>query len=57
VTVHLYLVTTWTGTPTNRQPEEHSTIAWFSESQAAGVQLAHPAYPMLFTRYLASPDW
>ena len=56
VTVHLYLVTAWTGTPTNRQHEEHSAIAWFSESQAAGLPLAHPAYPMLFARYLASAD-
>jgi 8-oxo-dGTP diphosphatase len=56
VTVHLYLVTAWVGTPTNRQPEEHSAIGWFSELQTAGLPLAHPAYPMLFARYLASPD-
>jgi 8-oxo-dGTP diphosphatase len=56
VTVHLYLVTAWAGTPTNRQPDEHSAIGWFSESQVAGLSLAHPAYPSLFARYLASPD-
>src|SRR6185503_8810308 len=28
--VHLFLVTAWTGTPFNRQPEEHSLIHWFN---------------------------
>jgi 8-oxo-dGTP diphosphatase len=54
VTVHLYLVTAWSGTPANRQLEEHSVIGWFSLEQAAELPLAHPAYPMLFARYLAS---
>lgn len=52
VTVYLYLVTDWTGTPTNRQLEEHSTIEWFSLEQAAGLSLAHPDYPKIFARYL-----
>ena len=54
VTVHLYLVTAWTGTPSNRQLEEHSAIGWFSLAQAAGLPLAHPSYPTLFARYLGS---
>lgn len=54
VTVHLYLVTAWSGTPANRQLEEHSDIGWFSLEQAAELPLAHPAYPMLLARYLAS---
>jgi hypothetical protein len=29
VTMYLYLVTDWTGTPTNRQLEEHSTKGWY----------------------------
>ena len=52
VTVHLYLVTDWTGTPTNRQREEHSTIDWFSLEQATQLSLAHPDYPAIFARYL-----
>lgn len=52
VTVYLYLVTDWTGTPTNRQLEEHSSIEWFSLEQAAGLPLAHPDYPKIFARYL-----
>jgi 8-oxo-dGTP diphosphatase len=54
VTVYLYLVTDWTGTPTNRQLEEHSTIGWFSLEQATQLQLAHPDYPTIFARYLNS---
>jgi 8-oxo-dGTP diphosphatase len=54
VTLHLYLVTDWTGTPTNRQPEEHSAIGWFSLAQATQLSLAHPSYPALFARFLAS---
>jgi mutator protein MutT len=54
VTVYLYLVTDWTGTPTNRQLEEHSTIGWFSLEQAAGLPLAHPDYPTIFAKYLTA---
>ena len=54
LTLHLYLVTAWTGTPTNRQIEEHSEIGWLSPEQAARLPLAHPSYPALFARFLAS---
>ena len=52
LTVHLYLVTAWTGEPVNRQLEEHSEIRWFSLEQTAGLSLADPSYPKLFARYL-----
>ncbi len=52
LTVYLYLVTAWTGTPINRQPEEHSAIGWFSLDEATQLQLADPSYPILFARYL-----
>jgi 8-oxo-dGTP diphosphatase len=51
---HIYLVTAWTGTPVNRQPEEHSVIEWFSQAQANELPLADPIYPELFARYLNS---
>ena len=51
---HLYLVTAWTGSPINRQPEEHSAIGWFSLAQAIQLPLADPGYPELFARYLSS---
>jgi 8-oxo-dGTP diphosphatase len=53
--VHLYLVTAWTGSPANRQPEEHSTIGWFSLAEVTRLPLADPIYPTLFARYLGSP--
>jgi mutator protein MutT len=54
LTVHLYLVTAWQGIPTNRQPEEHSEIGWFSLAEATQLHFADPSYPLLFERYLAS---
>jgi 8-oxo-dGTP diphosphatase len=50
--VHIYLVTDWTGTPVNMQPEEHSTIGWFSVEEAARLELADAIYPTLFEKYL-----
>src|SRR5215212_4962011 len=54
LTVHLYLVTAWTGTPFNRQLEEHSIIHWFSLAEAIQLSLADSSYPALFERYLPS---
>ena len=50
--VHLYRVSGWSGIPVNRQPEEHSTIGWFTLAQAITLPLADPMYPALFARYL-----
>jgi mutator protein MutT len=50
--VHIYLVTDWTGTPINIQPEEHSTIGWFSVEEAVRLDLADAIYPTLFAKYL-----
>jgi len=52
---HLYLVTAWTGTPVNRQPEEHSEIRWFSLEEATQLELASSSYPELFARYIKPP--
>jgi 8-oxo-dGTP diphosphatase len=46
--VYFYCVTEWTGTPVNRQLEEHSTIQWFSYDDAVKLNLAHHSYPGLF---------
>ena len=54
LTVHLYLVTAWQGTPVNRQLEEHSQIRWFSLEEAIQLDLADQTYPALFARYLSS---
>ncbi len=54
LTLYLYLVTAWTGTPANRQLEEHSAIDWFSLEEAVQLPLAHPDYPRIFARYLGA---
>ena len=45
---HFYLVTAWRGRPSNRQPDEHSEIAWFSFAAAQQLSLADPRYIELF---------
>ena len=55
LTMHLYRVTKWKGTPYNRQPEEHSVIHWFSVAEAEGLKLADASYPRLFARYIDGP--
>jgi mutator protein MutT len=54
--LHLYTVTAWTGSPVNRQPDEHSEIAWFSLDAACRLDLAHPSYPALFRRMLQAGE-
>ena len=51
---HVYLVLAWRGVPVNQQPDEHTMIVWFSLDQAVQLELAHPAYPQLFSHVLAS---
>src|SRR5215204_2417216 len=36
-----YAVTSWTGVPRNRAPEEHSEISWFAVEDACRLVLAH----------------
>jgi 8-oxo-dGTP diphosphatase len=55
LTVYLYRVTKWKGTPYNRQPEEHSVIHWFSVAEARELELADASYPGLFARYVEGP--
>ena len=54
LTLHLYLVTEWSGTPVNLQYDEHSAIDWFTLAEATQLPLANPIYPALFARYLSS---
>ncbi|GEK21757.1 NUDIX domain-containing protein [Cellulomonas xylanilytica] len=43
VELDLWLVTSWTGTPVNRSPEEHDQLAWFGLDELPTATLAHPA--------------
>ena len=49
---HLFLVTAWSGTALNRQPEEHSAIEWFTPEEAVRLDLADPVYRAIFTKYV-----
>lgn len=44
VRVHAFLVTEWTGEPTNLAPDEHDDLAWFSPEQMEPLALAEPNY-------------
>lgn len=39
---HAFVVTGWTGEPTNRAPEEHDDLRWFTAEQVEELELAHP---------------
>ncbi|MEO8356261.1 MAG: NUDIX domain-containing protein [Chloroflexota bacterium] len=54
LTLHLYVITAWEGTPVNRQLDEHSEIGWFSLAQATQLKLADPTYPELFSQHMDS---
>jgi 8-oxo-dGTP diphosphatase len=47
---HVYLVTEWSGTIANRQPQEHSEIRWVPLETAHQLELADPRYLELFRR-------
>ena len=44
-----WIITDWTGDPTNASPDEHDEIAWFSESRARTLDLAHSSYPSMIS--------
>ncbi|MFX0066560.1 MAG: NUDIX hydrolase [Candidatus Hermodarchaeota archaeon] len=46
---HIYLVTSWIGSPRNAS-DEHSELNWFNINEASNLNLAHPKYPELFKR-------
>ena len=46
----IFLVRAWVGEPSNRSPEEHSEVRWFSFDQAAALPLADARYRNVFAR-------
>ncbi|GIG22087.1 hypothetical protein Cch01nite_28110 [Cellulomonas chitinilytica] len=42
VEIDVWRVTSWVGEPTNRCPDEHDELRWFTAAQAATADLAHP---------------
>lgn len=43
LTMFPYLATRWNGEPTNRAPEEHDAIGWFSREELTTLNVAHAA--------------
>jgi 8-oxo-dGTP pyrophosphatase MutT (NUDIX family) len=50
--MRIWLIETWTGSPTNVAPEEHDAIAWFEEKEFGKLRLAHDSYLAMFTQAL-----
>jgi hypothetical protein len=51
--MQIWLIETWTGTPTNSAPEEHDVIGWFAGNELGELRLAHDSYLATFTKALA----
>jgi 8-oxo-dGTP diphosphatase len=50
VTFHVFVVTKWSGEPTNLAPDEHDALRWVPLDDACRLQLAHPAYQVWFQK-------
>jgi 8-oxo-dGTP diphosphatase len=46
----------WTGSPSNRAPDEHDQIGWFTAKDILSMRLADPAYSSWIAEALASGD-
>jgi 8-oxo-dGTP diphosphatase len=42
--LQVWLIESWTGIPTNTEPDEHDRLIWANLDQARGLDLAHPDY-------------
>ena len=54
VSMSVFVVDSWTGTPQNADPEEHDDIRWFSLADLESLDLADAAYPALLQ---AAVEW
>lgn len=54
LSMEIWLVDLWGGTPTNRAVEEHDRIGWFTLDEIAELDVADEAYRELLTRALES---
>ncbi|HEY8657368.1 MAG TPA: NUDIX hydrolase [Candidatus Limnocylindria bacterium] len=50
---HIFLILDWEGEPTNRQPEEHLQIGWFTLDEAMALDLADARYVAVLRRALS----
>ena len=54
VSMSVFVVDSWTGSPENADPEEHDDIRWFSLADLESLDLAGAAYPALLQ---AAVEW
>jgi 8-oxo-dGTP diphosphatase len=50
----VWLITSWSGHPQNRQPDEHDAIAWFNANQLVDLDLADESYIELLRGLLST---
>ena len=55
VTLHVYRVTRWDGTPRNARPDEHDALAWVSADAVGRLLLAHPGLSAVLRRLVGPP--
>jgi 8-oxo-dGTP diphosphatase len=48
----IWIVSTWTGTPSNLAPDEHDELRWIALHEINSLALAHPSYPELLRKAL-----
>jgi mutator protein MutT len=55
--MRIWLIESWSGTPTNIEPAEHDALIWADLDQTRGLDLAHPEhYRPLFADLLTGPE-
>lgn len=52
----IWVVSDWSGEPTNLAPDEHDHIGWFAKAAALTLPLAHVSCRELLERHLASDE-
>jgi len=52
LTLGIWRVRRWQGVITNRAPDEHDLLRWFTAGELAGLALAHADYQPLFPQLL-----
>lgn len=52
--MRVWIMRRWSGTPTNRAPEEHDEIGWFAAADTASLKLADSCYRSWILEILSS---
>jgi 8-oxo-dGTP pyrophosphatase MutT (NUDIX family) len=55
VDLTVWVVSSWRGTVTNRQLEEHDALDWFTRDELGALTMADPRYLPLLVELLSEP--